>query len=205
MPDLPKEVRQAQAEDWCEDLIEFGPGIVAEACRQWRRQEPDRRPTPGHIRELATREVRRQKEQRKRQLAEEIRQRSEEICDQWARDRGYRDFAEAKAYGAKVYNVFGDDLQQARSVLELETMAAAEAERRPPPVASEAAEKREQRAQLEARRQQFLDRWARDRGYGDFADAERHGASHLNAYRAWLDENRPLHLGPGSLAGMGEP
>jgi hypothetical protein len=43
-------MREAQARDWLEDLREFGPGIVAEACLRWRRQPGGRRPTPGDIR-----------------------------------------------------------------------------------------------------------------------------------------------------------
>jgi len=35
-------VRQAQIEDWLDDLREFGPAIVREACAEWRRQ-PDNR------------------------------------------------------------------------------------------------------------------------------------------------------------------
>ena len=45
------EARQAQIEDWIEDLIEFGPRIVADACQEWRRGH-DRRPTPSDIRGL---------------------------------------------------------------------------------------------------------------------------------------------------------
>src|SRR4051794_17477615 len=53
----PAAARQAQLEDWLEDLAEFGSEIVAEACRQWR-QGPDgkKRPSPAHIRELAVAE-----------------------------------------------------------------------------------------------------------------------------------------------------
>jgi hypothetical protein len=45
-------IRQAQIEDWIEDLIEFPIDIVEEACREWR-QTQDRRPTPSAIRTLA--------------------------------------------------------------------------------------------------------------------------------------------------------
>jgi hypothetical protein len=44
-------VREAQIEDWIDDLIEFGPKIVAEACRRWRNTE-SRRPTPADIRKF---------------------------------------------------------------------------------------------------------------------------------------------------------
>jgi hypothetical protein len=45
-------MRQAQVEDWLEDLIEFGPAAVADACREWRRSPVNRRPVPGEIRKL---------------------------------------------------------------------------------------------------------------------------------------------------------
>lgn len=45
-------MRQAQVEDWLEDLIEFGPAVVADACREWRRSPINRRPVPGEIRKL---------------------------------------------------------------------------------------------------------------------------------------------------------
>lgn len=44
--------RQAQVEDWIEDLGEFPIGFVEEACREWRQTET-RRPTPAAIRKLA--------------------------------------------------------------------------------------------------------------------------------------------------------
>ncbi len=50
--------RQAQIEDWLEDLDEFDVAIVRAACREWR-QTQSRRPTPADIRFLAIGEVRR--------------------------------------------------------------------------------------------------------------------------------------------------
>lgn len=50
--------RQAQIEDWIEDLIEFPVECVEDACRQWRRTPGGRRPTPGDIRSLAIAAVR---------------------------------------------------------------------------------------------------------------------------------------------------
>ena len=47
--DDPPEARQAQLEDWIEDLREFGPEAVADACREWR-QTQARRPVPADIR-----------------------------------------------------------------------------------------------------------------------------------------------------------
>lgn len=44
--------RQAQIEDWIDDLGEFPSEIVEEACRMWRRANKHR-PTPAEIRSLA--------------------------------------------------------------------------------------------------------------------------------------------------------
>jgi hypothetical protein len=49
----PVAMRQAQIEDWIEDLVEFPIECIEEACREWRRQPDNRRPTPGEIRSLA--------------------------------------------------------------------------------------------------------------------------------------------------------
>jgi hypothetical protein len=43
--------RQAQLEDWIEDLVEFPIDTVEFACRHWRRSER-RRPTPADIRSI---------------------------------------------------------------------------------------------------------------------------------------------------------
>ena len=47
--------RQAQVEDWIDDLVEFGSGVVQEACAEWRRSET-RRPLPADIRKLCAEE-----------------------------------------------------------------------------------------------------------------------------------------------------
>ncbi len=49
--DDPIEARREQVRDWIEDLVEYGPAIVAEACGEWRRAQT-RRPTPADIRRL---------------------------------------------------------------------------------------------------------------------------------------------------------
>lgn len=49
--DDPVETRTAQFEDWLEDLSEFPPVTVEDACRQWRRTRRHR-PTPSDIRGL---------------------------------------------------------------------------------------------------------------------------------------------------------
>jgi hypothetical protein len=49
--DDPVETRTVQFEDWLEDLGQFPPVTVEEACRQWRRSRRHR-PTPSDIRWL---------------------------------------------------------------------------------------------------------------------------------------------------------
>lgn len=46
-------IRQAQLEDWLEDLVEFDIDIVRDACAEWRRKPVNRRPAPGEIRAMA--------------------------------------------------------------------------------------------------------------------------------------------------------
>ena len=110
IPDLSKEIRKQQGEDWLEDLIEFGPEVVANACREWRRLE-SRRPTIADIRRLAIEEQARERPPRapprpplptdllehfadKNRVLQETRDREARAClDQCARDRGYADFA----------------------------------------------------------------------------------------------------------------
>ncbi len=58
-------VRQAQIEDWLEDLAEFGLGVVRFACGDWRRDQT-RRPTPADIRRIAVVEWCRQNPQPQR-------------------------------------------------------------------------------------------------------------------------------------------
>lgn len=50
--DDPPATREAQIEDWIEDLIEFDLDIVREACAEWRRKPVNRRPLPGEIRAI---------------------------------------------------------------------------------------------------------------------------------------------------------
>ena len=51
--DLSDAARKAMAEDWVEDLREYGPAIVADACQEWRRSQT-RRPVPSEIRKLCS-------------------------------------------------------------------------------------------------------------------------------------------------------
>ena len=61
-------MRKAQAQDWLEDLAEFGPAIVAAACREWRQRPVNRRPAPGEIRALCIAEQKAQREREERAL-----------------------------------------------------------------------------------------------------------------------------------------
>lgn len=62
--DLSAPARKAMAADWLEDLEEFEPDVVADACREWRRKPGSRRPLPGDIRQLCIAEQQRQIERR---------------------------------------------------------------------------------------------------------------------------------------------
>lgn len=56
-------MRRLQTEDWLEDLAEFGPAVVADACREWRRTG-HRRPLPSDIRALCVAEQQARREHR---------------------------------------------------------------------------------------------------------------------------------------------
>ena len=142
MPDLPEEIREAQANDWFEDLAEFGPGVVEVACRQWRRME-SWRPTPADIRDLANRELRRRQHEEQRQRMRLIELRRNQLADHWSRERGFDGFAEARRYGRDLSDIFGANWHRAASVEEVEAAAAAVAVSAPPPSSKEAAEERE--------------------------------------------------------------
>lgn len=47
--------RQAQIEDWIDDLVEFELDIIEEVCREWRRTEI-KRPLPAQLRDRASQE-----------------------------------------------------------------------------------------------------------------------------------------------------
>jgi hypothetical protein len=85
----PAAVRQAQIEDWLDDLGEFAPPAVADACREWRRAPGGRRPTPGDIRRLCIES--RQAQQERLLLAAPIDR------DGYARSIGWTSEAERQA------------------------------------------------------------------------------------------------------------
>lgn len=71
-PTEPAAARQAQLQDWIEDLNEFPVRLVDEACREWRRgPEHARRPLPGDIRQLC---IRQQVERDERRMISNARQ-----------------------------------------------------------------------------------------------------------------------------------
>lgn len=56
-PDTDPAVARAQAQDWWEVLSPFSEAAISEACREWLRAGPPRRPTPGEIRTLIGRDM----------------------------------------------------------------------------------------------------------------------------------------------------
>lgn len=50
--DLKPEIRAAVLADWCDEMQDWRPEQVRAALRMWRRDNPDRRPNPGHISRL---------------------------------------------------------------------------------------------------------------------------------------------------------
>ena len=49
---LPPSLRAAVLADWCDELQDWRPEQVQAALRMWRRDNPDKRPNPGHISRL---------------------------------------------------------------------------------------------------------------------------------------------------------
>jgi hypothetical protein len=85
-----EETREAQVEDWIDDLREFGPAIVSEACAMWRRGNRNR-PTPSDIRKLALEE---QDLQRDRERSRTKRIAGPVDLDAWARSLGWSSYLE---------------------------------------------------------------------------------------------------------------
>jgi len=71
--------RHAMAADWLEDLAEFGPAIVGEACKQWRQKPGARRPTSGDIRAIC---VELRNDEREARLAREAKN-AEQAAGKW--------------------------------------------------------------------------------------------------------------------------
>lgn len=84
--DLSESARQAMARDWLDDLREFGPQIVADACAEWRHKPGGHRPTPGDIRVLCV--------ERQRIRREHAALSAPDSMDDYARSVGWRNNAE---------------------------------------------------------------------------------------------------------------
>ena len=89
---MPASMREAQALDWLEDLREFGPELVSEACLAWRRQPGGKRPTPGDIRALCIRE-----RQERGPAIQALPASAAEARDQYARSVGFESWADREA------------------------------------------------------------------------------------------------------------
>jgi hypothetical protein len=120
--DDPPEIRRAQAEDWIDDLVEYGPDVVAIACGEWRRTKT-RRPTPAEIRMLAIaaqreraelsdvpqitdgerQAMRERREAAHKRRALEMIAEGQAISRKWAQDRGYADLGAYAAANAISY------------------------------------------------------------------------------------------------------
>lgn len=115
--DTPIEIRRELARDWLDDLREFGPMVIAEACGEWRRTQT-RRPTPADIRALAieARAVRQEGErlralprpdhaaqrERRRREQDEMARQGRDTVTAWAQERGFAtldDYALAAGIG----------------------------------------------------------------------------------------------------------
>ena len=124
--DLSDGARKAMAEDWLNDLREFGPEIVSIACGEWRRAQT-KRPAIADIRRLCIEQQRERgirgpdgppmlpppdrvarqadaREERFRRMALEGR----EVTDRWARQKGYRDFDEYLDSGGTIPDAWAD-------------------------------------------------------------------------------------------------
>lgn len=87
--DLSEAARKAMAQDWVEDLVEFGAKTVADACQEWRRSQ-HRRPVPSEIRKLCS-EMRRVSQDRRALAA------PDSGSDEYARSVGWASEAERVA------------------------------------------------------------------------------------------------------------
>ena len=125
LPDVPAEIKKAQARDWVDNLIEFGAELVGAACREWLR-EHSRRPMIADIRKqcLAIEAERQQRaapppvpaSHRVVQLRpapkpwispeqERMRREGRAISDAFARRHGFADIADYEAAGGSIIDV----------------------------------------------------------------------------------------------------
>jgi hypothetical protein len=50
IPEQPLNISRMAVDDWLDDLAEFPPSVVKEACADYRRANRERRPTPADVR-----------------------------------------------------------------------------------------------------------------------------------------------------------
>lgn len=121
--DLSEGARKAMAADWLDDLREFGPIIVSEACARWRRSESkrpaiadirrlcieeqqDRRPTPPALPNPQRLALQAETLEDKRHA--ELAAGGRAINDEWARQKGYRDFDAYLGAGGTIPDAWAD-------------------------------------------------------------------------------------------------
>ena len=112
----PANVRQAQVEDYLEDLREFGAASVERACHDWRQSQPGKKPAPGFLRSMCIQQRRVQEEVREKTVEKwlapsraghfsELEAEGAIIADKWARDHGYRDRQAAYEKGISCFDI----------------------------------------------------------------------------------------------------
>lgn len=151
--EMSAEARRLQALDWLEDLREFGPEIVSEACGRYRKTVEDKKPTPAAIRRFCIEaETERKEANAPRMLPspEAIAERDAQnhrrdvemqlegraISTEWARKRGYEDidaYAEAQGISGIVARK-----QCAMSILAARSTVVSSRERREPQFSADA-------------------------------------------------------------------
>lgn len=97
---MPASMREAQAQDWLEDLREFGPGVVSAACTEWRQKPGGKRPTPGDIRVLCIERQRFAKAFPALPARDTTEEDARRLADKWAQGHGYSDI---EAYQAVTF------------------------------------------------------------------------------------------------------
>lgn len=55
MPDMSEHRRKMALADWCDEMEEWPVDSVKAALRKWRRDNPNKKPNPGHIHKLLSR------------------------------------------------------------------------------------------------------------------------------------------------------
>ena len=100
-PNDSDEMRAAILRDWCDTLENWKPESILAALRQWRDENPDKRPNPGHIvRALKNAWGKRHADQVRAAIAPPVEPRKERVSDERRRailiEAGLRDPLAAK-------------------------------------------------------------------------------------------------------------